>query len=286
MIVRILLGLLISAPMLGASSPVAQFSSIYQRATNHFVTAHLLKPSLSKEQDVTLAFAPLIVQEASGDEPLRTPFGELSLSNGVLSLDTSKPTIYVYADQVKAGSTAHPRFTYLWCYSVDPKLRAKSPLALQGVRITTDSSGAPVIWEVLADQLGFDLVFVAESLERTAAAQAKIQPGRRFAVEPPLRKFPRLVVPRVISDGPVPMGPILYLDRNSHSVSALVCRCMPSQAKSVLTASTYQLRPIQYNSADVLLQLVRDRAKLKTSFWPERNDPIPLEQRLQLPASF
>jgi hypothetical protein len=61
---------------------------------------------------------------------------------------------------------------------------------------------------------------------------------------------------------------------------------MPAQAKSLLTSAFYEIKPIQADGSDVLLQLVRDRAKLKTTFWPGSKDSMPLQKKLRLPATF
>jgi len=49
----------------------------------------------------------------------------------------------------------------------------------------------------------------------------------------------------VIDDGPVAMGPIVYLIAGTHSVSTLICRCMPAQAGKILSTSSYELLPLR-----------------------------------------
>ena len=193
----------------------------------------------------------------------------------------------MHIDPAEICAPSRPRFTYLWCYSTDNPAGDPPALGIQGVRITTDASGAPVIWEILADQSGLDLIFVAESLEAAAKKQwGKAQPGRRFTMEQTRRKAPRALVARVIADGPVPMGPIVYLQCESRKVSTLVCRCMPAQAKSLLTSSVYQLKPIQAENSDLLLQMLRDSLKLRTAFWPGTKDSPTLDKKLRLPKTF
>jgi len=100
------------------------------------------------------------------------------------------------------------------------------------------------------------------------------------------RKAPRTVVARAIADGPVPMGPIVYLERDSKSVSTIVCRCMPAQARSLLTTSVYELKPIQAENSDLLLKMLRDRLKFRAAFWPGEKDVSELQKKLRLPNSF
>lgn len=289
MIPRIAFFLLAGCAVAAAARPIPDLAPtrIYDRATNVFATAHFLKPAEPPTPDVAFKLAPLIIQEALAAEPAREGFGALTLSNGVLSLDRSAPTVYVHIDPVEIGGEPRLRFTYLWCYSVGDPAADKPPLGMQGVRITTDASGSPVIWEILADKSGLDLIFVAESLEAAAKKQGhKTQPGRRFTLEQTRRKAPRALVARVITDGPVPMGPIVYLGCESRNVSTLVCRCMPAQAKSLLTSSLYQLKPIQAENSDLLLQMLRDRLKLRTAFWPGTKDSPALDKKLRLPKTF
>ena len=276
-----------AAAVAAGSTSDLTLTRIYGRATNEFTTAHFIKPAEPPNPDATFKLAPLIIHEAFADEPLTGGFGALCLSNGTLSLDLSIPTVYAYVDQLEIGAKSHQRFTYLWCYSAGTPVHDNRALGIQGVRITTDLAGSPVIWEILADESGLDLVFVAESLEAAAKEKwGKAQPGRRFVLEQPRRKEPRTVVARVIADGPVPMGPIVYLQRNSNNVSTLVCRCMPAQAKSLLTSSVYQLKAIQAENSDLLLQMLRDRLQFRAAFWPGAKDAPGIEKKLRLPKSF
>jgi hypothetical protein len=99
-----------------------------------------------------------------------------------------------------------------------------------------------MIWEVLGDTSGYELIVVSESLEQRAAAESGPPlPGRRFSVENSTNTVPRTLVMRVIDDGPVVMGPIIYLSHGSHDVASIICRCMPAQATNVTVTSNYEL---------------------------------------------
>ena len=83
---------------------------------------------------------------------------------------------------------------------------------------------------------------------------------------------PNAIVARVIDDGPVPMGPIVHLSAGSHNVSTLICRCMPTQAKSLLETKTYELRPL-------------GDAKFRTAFEPSGEPAAArLARLLRLPS--
>jgi hypothetical protein len=86
------------------------------------------------------------------------------------------------------------------------------------------------------------VVYVAESLEAAATREfGGPLPGRRFAVEPPAPTQPAEVVARVLADGPMPMGPILYVRRGAQEIASVICRCMPTQADELLGQAEFEL---------------------------------------------
>lgn len=279
-------------------------AEIYQRATNEFAEADFFKPAEPKTNDLSSSLAPLILQEVNGaKEPLPQldRFGTLSLSNGVLVLDRSRPAIYWQADSIQLKGRAHTRFSYLWCYSTGASASKRGPgteypspeqaetsLALQGIRITLNPAGQPVIWEVLADSSGTQVIYVSQNLEAAAVAEfGQSLPGRRYAIERSPEDAPKVIVARIIDDGPVAMGPIVYLSVGARAVTTLICRCMPAQAKRLLVTSAYDLLPFQATTAQSLLTQVRALARQQIAFWlddPPSNDP--LEKRLRLPSRF
>ena len=94
----------------------------------------------------------------------------------------------------------------------------------------------------LASSGGASIVFVAQSLE--AQVVREVGPAleqRRFAVERSLRDAPNVVVARVIDDGPMPMGPIIYLRSDTHDVTTVSCRCMEAQAHALAGQLEYEL---------------------------------------------
>ena len=279
-------------------------AEIYQRATNEFTEARFFKPAEPKTNDLTFTLAPLILQEIrSGNEPLPglDRFGTFSLSKGALGLDLSRPAVHWQADTAQLKGKGHLRFSYVWCYSPGARGstrgqgtdtlspgQAESGLPLQGIRITLSSAGRPVVWEVLADSSGVELIFVSQNLEAAAVAEfGKPPPGRRYAIERGVDEAPNVIVARVIDDGPVALGPIVYLSAGTRAVSTLICRCMPAQAKQLLGTSTYDLLPFQATPAQSLLTQARALAKERTAFWP--GDPPSdsrLEHCLRLPSAF
>jgi hypothetical protein len=313
--------------------------------TNEFAEACFFKPAEAKTNELAFTLAPLILQEVNGAaEPLSRPdrFGTLSLSNGLLALDRSRPAIYWHADTVRLKGNEHVRFAYAWCYSsgatgsqsgpgVDnlplnlvgtrstasvtlpekngtrwnaslpssaahsaPGVRntlssgeGEADLALQGIRITLNSAGQPMVWEVLADSSGADLIFVAQSLEAAALAEfGKALPARCYAIERSVEEAPNVVVARVIDDGPVAMGPFVYLSADTRVVSALICRCMPAQARKLLATGIYDLVPFQSGSTTSLIAQARALSNERTAFWPGGSTGEErLEKCLRLPGA-
>ena len=242
----------------------APHAEVYQRAAVQFLDSDLLKPAEPRNPDLTFKLAPLIVQELSpGNTPTSAPdlFGTADLSNGVPALDLSHPAVWYSVDSVPLGGKLHPRLTYLWCYTVEKPLPNAGILPMQGVRPTLNSAGQPVIWEILADPSGAEILFVSQTLEAAASAQfGPPLPGRRYSIERALDDAPAVVVARVIEDGPLPMGPIIYLRSGSRSVSTLICRCMPSQGRLVRTARNFELRPFPDQTAPI--------RPATAAFWP------------------
>jgi hypothetical protein len=212
----------------------------------------------------------------------------------VVALDQSRPAVYWQADTVQLARRGHLRFSYVWCYSISESYGsnrgpgAESGLALQGIRITLNSAGRPALWEVLADSSRAELIFVSHSLESAALAEfGKPLPGRHYAIECSVEKAPNVIVARVIDDGPVAMGPIVYLSAGTRTVSTLICRCMPVQVKKLLATGTYDLLPFQSGPTDSLITQARTLLNERTAFWPgEHPGGDRLEKCLRLPATF
>jgi len=232
-------------------------TEIQNRVTNRFPNVVLLKPANSgNETPPAVQLAPLLLQE------VRTT------NSPALWLDqpapaTGPPRIQVQKDIVLINNHWHWQWSHVWHY---PGGSARA----QGVRLTLDSKDAPVVWEVLSDTSGQKIIYVSQALEQ--AARAEFGPplsGRRFSIERSLTESPDVVVANAIEDGPMAMGPILYLQNHSHDVLALICRCMPAQFQDLRDQRDYEL----------LMVTTEDREKSR--FSPER-----LEQRLRLPSRF
>ena len=236
-----------------------QLGTIQSRVTNCFVHTVLFKPS-ETETNSTLALrlAPLIIQEVAGTNAS-------ALWQDQFASDASGPRLHVVSGTIALNGRPHDQFSYVWTYSA-----TESGHKAQGVRLTLNARGEPVIWEILADSTGANILFVAQSLELAARAEfGSPLPGCKFSIERSLTDAPDTVVANVIDDGPVPMGPVVYLRKERRDVSTLICRCMASQGGTLLGQTNYAIELVVPQNG-------------KSGQFP----PAQLEQRLRLPRKF
>jgi hypothetical protein len=233
-----------------ASKLPEQRAVLEERARLVFTNAVLCKPRETLPASVpAMTFAPLLIREVAG-------------SNA--PADAGPDTVYYQLGATTAAGAAHPQMTYLWA---NGPARAMA----RGLRVTLDLHGLPAIWEVLDERPGPRVVFVSASLEaRARAAFGPPLPGRRFAVEPSLSAAPDVLVARVIDDGPAAMGPIVH-ETAGGEISAVICRCMPTQARRLVATTYYNLQPL---SAAPQANLIATAARRS------------LAEALRLPAGF
>lgn len=215
--------------------------AIYARADARFTNAVLFKPAEPAAPDLLFSLAPLILLEvAETNLPPRLPDG---LSGATGPNATSGPVVYAWSDTVRLRGQPHGRIAYFWNHA--PSAGTEQPAnSAQGVRITLGTNGQPMIWEVMADTSGRGLIIVSAELERRAIAEfGPPLAGRRFAVENAEGSSPETLVMRVIDDGPVAMGPIIYLAKQTRDVATIICRCMPAQAANLAGTRDYDLVP-------------------------------------------
>ena len=239
----------------------SQREVIRARITNAFVHTVLFQPTdAGSNSNLALRLAPLIVQEAANNNTA-------ALWQDQFGPTDATPVVECTSSSVLINDRTHNQFVYSWSY---PPTSRPTLAKSQGVRLTLNVAGEPVIWEVLADSTSANILYVAQSIELAARAEfGSPLPGRKFSIERSLADAPNTIVANVIDDGPVPMGPVVYLRQESHDVSTLLCRCMASQGGTLLGQTNYELHlnPLQTNRP--------------STFPPEQ-----LEQQLRLPRSF
>jgi len=198
----------------------AEREDLYARADRWFDQTVLVKPEDSERPEFRLA--PLLIQQVrSGDRTPEVPY-----------------TVYFWPTFGRWHNQVLEQFNYLWFYESEAGGR-KTP---QGVRITLDTAGRPIVWEILRDRTGARILYVSQAVEGAAMREFPAPLAhRRFWVERGVSETPEVVVARVINDSETIMGPILYLEAGTHDVSTLICRCMEAQAREVLGTGTYGL---------------------------------------------
>lgn len=208
-----------------------QATALRTRAEAHFQRGFYLKPAeASSIATQALQLAPLFIIETSETHELPD-----------LPAPVVRPQVFFHPGHTMLNGRRHEQMTYWWTYPKDSRAR-QDVLPAQGVRITLDSAGQPVIWELLADSSGAQVIFVAQSLEAQAMHEfgAPLD-GRRFAIERAPADAANVVVARVIEDGPVTMGPIVYLRAGTRDVTTVICRCMEAQVREMGGQREYEL---------------------------------------------
>ncbi len=222
-------------------------ASIYERARLHFDRTVLVKPEESERPEFKLA--PLLLEEVTSENDAPgVPY-----------------TVYFWQTFARANDQALDQFNYVW-FDHQAGKHGRNP---QGIRITFDRTGKPILWEPLRDDTGARILFVSQSLEAAAMTNYPAPlPGRRFWVERSVAEAPDTVVARIIDDGATPMGPILYLDAGSQDVSTLICRCMDAQATEVTGIGLYGLARLD----DAAIRwMVRDKRPGITRWLPGKS---------------
>jgi hypothetical protein len=262
--------------VLEAAGPASDWEAVYRRATNTAGAVLLFKPVSQDTQKLETVLAPFILQGtglAAGEVARqRAAFGvPLPGASG------SPAVVYFRAGTTLWGGVVHTQMMYLWLYAGGAGDEA---LPAQGVRITLNRQGFPVICEMLAAPQGRQEVYVAGSVEHASLRHFGGRlPGRRFAVEPAVVEAPALVMPLVVEDGPVVFGPMVYLEGRTRGPHAVICRCMPALATEIVDTVYYRLEPWP---ADAARQLRRRRDGARVMRMLEVWERQPVEQRLRL----
>ena len=217
---------------------------VRERTQRRFAQASFLSPHPDSEAGIPLWMAPLLVHEygpTQSAEPRWTRFGAVAVDAvGQAWVDCDRPTVYLLSAELMVGSQSLKQLTYWWFY---PPAASGQPLRFRGFRMTLGGRGHAVIWDVVSGEGTGRVLYLSKPVEQAATQKyGGPLPGRRFAVEPPVREHPEVVVPRIIGDGPQPLGPFVYLDAATLKPTTLICRCEPSQADEFPHSSHYRLQ--------------------------------------------
>ncbi len=266
---QLALTILVATLLTGCQTPdLREHARIYDQQSRILASANLFKPRDHRDNEMWSALAPLIVHETTSTDLA----GYLVPVDPPTNSQPNEPTAYVHESNITLHGQTHPQITYVWFYLASDS----QELHARALRMTLDTSGAPVIWEILGDDDQLVQAFVAQSLESESAANTEPATHRRHHVEPPVNEHPNLIVPRILADGPVPMGPWVYLDEGRNPIT-VICRCMPSQLDKTIADTYYQIRPLSDVTSLVLDQPlpILNRLDRPSPLYDLRLSPIP-----------
>ncbi len=237
------------------------------RASRTFASARYFKPDTKSTKMSVLVhqFSPLVVQESGWMLPDALAAG-------------GPPIVYVEESRLIIRELVYDQITYRWLVLRDQE---RNPLQegrhvgheksheIRGLRITVGQDGFAAVCEVIQPGSLYRRVFVSKSMEE-AARKAFSEPleGRRYAVELSVDLAPHVIVVGVFDDGPIPMGPFVYLDA-ALNVTAIRCRCSASLVDAFSDESVYEFLP--FESMQTIDRNVRescDKTIVQSLRWP------------------
>lgn len=247
-------------------------TAILERVDSVFARVFYLKPAEEAGRDeAARRLAPLLLLEAGPADETAGRSKSFWRQDGS-EISTNTPTaeaasfdVFYQTTQTRLNGLPLEQITFLWMWPA--ALRTDDAvLPAQGIRMTLDPEGRPLLWEVLADSSGVRPVFVSQRLEARAVEEfGPAGNGRRYAVETSATPELPVVVARIIEDSPVTMGPIAYLRAGNRDVVTVNCRCMPAQARELAGMAEYRLRPLPPRPPHALRQLLRQAGEWNTA---------------------
>jgi len=242
------------------------------------------------EQDM----APLIVLEervSTTSMPSLAWFGSLELDDrGQLTVNTSDPVVYVRVDDLVIHGSPRPRprprprqgVTYVWFFFGEEGKQKQTP-RMRGIRCILGEEGFPLVWAIHSEaptvhahatksdsvQPTIQPWFISQTLEDSAKYKfGKPQGVDRLAVDRALPAAGNDIVIGAIEDGPIPMGPYVYVAASGAGITILLCRCSPQQVQEITETVYYELQPLEALNALTVRLSNKDRAWLKKVFLP------------------
>ncbi|HWL94071.1 MAG TPA: hypothetical protein VNT79_11110, partial [Phycisphaerae bacterium] len=161
--------------------------------------------------------------------------------------------------------------TFLWWLDCDDDCPIDQ--RWRAIRATIGPDGFPLIWEIMGDDRDLCVLYVSRTLEDAAAERERPPPKRRFAAESALGATPSALIARVMDDGPMPMGPFVYLAREDARITTLLCRCSPSQFRDLPETKYFELRPL--DNLRTAIKEVGGPDNLTESFFANLKSPSP-----------
>jgi len=251
-----------------------EIAQVIKRTGAVFTDAIYYKPDDATPEAIR-RMAPLIVQGMPDGSSLS---GQPRIAPA--STPNSKPVIWLNPSTAIVGAGSYSQLAWSWQFAASIRLQCAhgQPLA-QAVRMTLDSHGSPVIWEVVDCRERSVVIFVAKSLESAALrTYGAVLPGRRYAVERSAEEQPNVIVAGVLEDGPEPMGPFVYLDETCR-ITTILCRCMPARFENAVETIIYRIEALEDSGSEP------SRTE-KPSWHRDWRAPNWIEKALRLPPHF
>jgi len=223
-------------------------------AEKTFDRAVFCKPENPWAAEFDAILAPLIIREVSEEDRNTTcGFGAITtFPDGTVVVEPDLPIVYYRRSAVSIHGAEHDQWTFVWAYP--PALHAptnEEGIRIRAVRMTLGTDGFPLVWEIFHVAQEYRYFFVSAALEQRAAEQfGSPLPGRRFSIERDPNDNSIAIVVRVLDDGPVPMGPYVYLESDVLAITTVLCRCMPSQVDEIMKTESYELLPVESLDAE------------------------------------
>lgn len=235
-----------------AISPRSWEEEIVAWTTQSFGKVVYYKPRDGELLGLERTYAPLIIEEFRPQQyDPRQRIGQVcrkeeSNDPRAYQLRTGVSAVYSAFSRVTISGVDYDQVLYAWWYPMK-RLGADDGYGFgAGVSVTVGADGFPLLWEVISNPCG-RVFFVSQSLEDAARGElGPPLPGRRFSIERDREETPRVVVAGIIEDGPVPMGPYIYLRLEMYpKITTILCRCSPSQFTEIAETVEYDLRPLR-----------------------------------------
>ena len=233
-----LVGLALSAclrPRVRSPDEASERAEALLQQRRLFTNAVLSKPKPGPDDSLAARLAPLMILEAPSNFAKAYGLGTMTAAG----IDSSHPALYASEGLVQLGGQWHPEVRYAWGIQASNQ----API-IGGIRIILDTTGTPILWEELADQAGLRRLYVSRSIEEAAAAQfGPPLAGRDYSIETDRNQRTSIVILRLLDDGPIPMGPMIYLQAHPLKITTVLCRCMPAQVRNIESTEEYDLWP-------------------------------------------
>jgi len=196
-----------------------------------FQRALLFLPSGFEKTSPEQLLAPIIIHETGGDYEAERP--------GWIDGEEEDRLVYLLRTEVEINGTTHPQFSYCWQYTTSAKKEETTAHSTKILRMTFDSDGYPAVFEVMDGEGEISSLHISKGLEQAAGKEyGSALAGRSYSIE----GIKGSAVAGLVDEGPIAMGPMVYVGMSQRRVMALTCRCAPSKVRKADDSLSYKIR--------------------------------------------